>query len=66
MPDVVTRIRAEDRNVTYEVYAYRTLDKIELVEAVRAFHAQKKVRRRKPVTNATVKIVTLIGATGRR
>jgi hypothetical protein len=64
MPNVETSIKDERRNVTYRVLAYRPLTRAELVLSVRQFHAQLKIRRRgTPLTNQTITIVTVYGAT---
>lgn len=63
-PDVRTSIKDEENNVTYHVLAYRKLSRAELVQSVRAYHAQPKQRRRKkPLKNAQITIITIHGAT---
>ncbi len=62
-PNVRTSIRDEKNNVTYHVMAYRKLARAEVVQSVRAFQSQPKVRRKKHVKNATITILTLHGAT---
>jgi hypothetical protein len=61
-PDVVSTIVDHDRNITYQVLAYRSLTQTELVQAVRLFHAQKKRAKVKPGT--TVIIRSIIGHDG--
>lgn len=66
MPDVKSTIRDEQHNVTYHVLAYRPLSRSELVESVRVYHAQPKVRRRKkPIKDRVITIVTIHGATAK-
>lgn len=63
MPDVRTSIKDEKNNVVYHVLAYRKLSRAELVQSVRAYHAQPKVRRRKkPLRNTEITIITIHGA----
>ena len=64
LPYVEHVARDKGSNVTFRVMAYRSLSRVEVVEAVRAFRAQPKVRRRPmPLRNATITILTLLGAT---
>lgn len=64
MPNVKSTIRDERNNVTYHVVAYRNLTREELVSSVRLFHSQPKLRRRKtPLRNQIVTIVSVLGAT---
>lgn len=64
MPNVATSIRVEQHNITYRVLAYRPLTRAEMVLSVRQFHAQRKIRRRRtPLRNQTITIVTVHGAT---
>jgi hypothetical protein len=63
LPHIKHLARDSESNVTFEVMAYRSLSRVEVVEAVRAFRAQPKVRRRrKPLRDATITILTLYGA----
>jgi len=64
MPDVATSIKDERHNVTYCVLAYRSLTQAEMVLSIRQFHAQPKIRRRRtPLKNQTITIITVHGAT---
>ncbi len=66
MPDVVTSIRDEANNYTYNVLAYRTLSRQEMLQAISHFKSQPKMRRKKrPLRNGSVTIVTIHGATPR-
>ena len=65
MPNVENILRDERHNVTYRVLAYRRLTRAELISSVGMFHAQPKNRRRKrPITDMEVTILTLHGANG--
>lgn len=65
-PTVWMQIRDEELNITYQVRAYRTLTRPEMVQCVRSYVAQQAAKRRKPKANMTIKILTLIGATDRQ
>lgn len=66
MPDIRHTVRDERNRVTYHVMAYRRLTREETLLSVRHFLAQPKVRRRKtPLRNQIVTILTLHGATPR-
>jgi hypothetical protein len=58
-PTVINTLIDNEKNITYEVFAYRKLTREELVLAVRHFYAQKKKPRVKP--GQTIKIITIIG-----
>lgn len=58
-PSVINTLRDNDKNVTYNVYAYRALTRDELLHAVAAY-----LRGRRQPRNATVEIRTTIGMTG--
>lgn len=63
MPNVKSTMKDPKNKVTYDVLAYRPLSYAELLQSVRAYHAQPKVRRRKaPLKNATITILTIHGA----
>ena len=63
-PTIMTTLRDNDNNVTYNVLAYRHLSRDELIMSVRMYHSQPSVRRRKkPFKNATITIVSILGAT---
>lgn len=65
MPNVENILRDEQHNVTYRVLAYRRLTRQELLSSVGMFHAQPKNRRRKrPITDKEITILTLHGAFG--
>ncbi len=64
-PTIVSSLRDDANNTTYHVYAYRELERAEILACVKQYYGQKKNRRRtKPLRNAELKIVTIIGATG--
>lgn len=58
-PNVVSRIKDTENDVTYEIIAYRTLSKSELVQAVRAYHMQHKAKKLKK--GSTITILSIIG-----
>lgn len=63
LPHVEHLLRDDTRKLTFRVMAYRKLSRIEVLESVRAYHAQPKVRRRKrALRNATITVLTLYGA----
>lgn len=57
-PNVSSKIRDEERDITYDVRAYRALSREELVETVRHHRARAK---RKDKRGDTVVILTIIG-----
>jgi hypothetical protein len=59
-PEIKSVLLDRDRNVRYEVYAYRILNEDELVMTVRLFLSSQK---RKPKRNSQVEIYTIIGDT---
>jgi hypothetical protein len=61
-PDIVSTIVDQERNITYQVAAYRTLTRSELVMAVRHFWSQRK--KPKVKLGGTVKIISIIGHDG--
>lgn len=61
-PNVVSPLRDESNKTTYYVYAYRALSRGEVLACVRHYYAQLPRKKRKPLRNAELKIVTLIGA----
>lgn len=63
-PSIVSSLRDEANNTTYHVYAYRKLDRSEILSCIRDYYAQKRGRSRKPLKNSELKILTIIGATG--
>lgn len=64
MPNVVSTLRDAANNTTYHVYAYRKLERSEILASIRTYYAQKRRRSRKPLKNSELKILTIIGATG--
>ena len=63
-PSIRNTLRIPKHNMTYHVMAYRTLTRKELLESVAQFLAQPKIRRRKtPLRNQTITILTVHGAT---
>lgn len=58
MPNVPTSIRSADHKVTYTVFAYRPLQRAEVVQAIRIFNARSK---KKPKRGSSVTIITTIG-----
>lgn len=59
MPNVISKIVDQEKNITYEVVAYRQLNREELILSVRHFWAQKKKPKVKP--GSTVQIISVIG-----
>lgn len=51
----------EEHNMTYHVMAYRTLSREEVIGAIRAYHLQRKGRRKTPERNKIITIVTVLG-----
>lgn len=58
-PKVSNPIRDEERDITYNVVAYRKLSQEETVLAVRHYLAGKKSK--KPKKGSTITILTIIG-----
>ena len=58
-PRVSNPIRDEEKDVTYNVIAYRKLSREEIILAIRHYHAGKKSK--KPKKGSTITIVTIIG-----
>ncbi|MEO5625746.1 MAG: hypothetical protein ABIQ70_07050 [Dokdonella sp.] len=57
-PSVVSSMKDQKTNVTYHVFAYRTLTMGELVQAVRF---QQSQQRKKPKKGSSIEIHTIIG-----
>lgn len=62
MPNVSNVIKDSERNIVYDVVAYRELTRQELVHAVRQFMSMQK---RKPKKGTRYRIITMIGARDR-
>ena len=60
MPDVSNIAKDEERNITFNVVAYRRLSEAELVRSIRYFRSTKQGR--KFQNNSTYRIVSIIGA----
>jgi len=58
-PRVSNPVRDEEKDVTYNVIAYRKLSREETILAIRHYHAQKNTK--KPKKGITVTILTIIG-----
>lgn len=58
-PHISNSIRNKEKDVTYNVIAYRKLSRDEVVNAIRHYHSQKNSKKLKKGT--TVTIVTTIG-----
>jgi len=58
-PNIINTLVDSEKNITYEVVAYRKLSREELVLAVRHFYAQKKKPRVRP--GQKVRIISIIG-----
>jgi hypothetical protein len=58
-PNVSNIARDADRNITFNVLAYRTLSQQELLMAIRYFRSTKQGRKLK--ANTTYTIVSVIG-----
>jgi len=64
MPNVRRSLKDEANNVTYHVLAYRQLSRMEVLQSIAQYKQQSAVRRRKrPLKNGSVTIVTIHGAT---
>jgi len=61
-PNIISTLVDPEKNITYEVVAYRKLTKDELILSVRNFYAQKKKPKLKPGQKVT--ILTIIGYDG--
>ena len=59
MPHVKNVLQDERRNITYEIMAYRSLSKPELITAVRVFRSTKQGRKVK--NNTLYRIYSIIG-----
>lgn len=59
LPRVSNVIRDEEKDITYDVVAYRKLSREEIVFGIRNYLAQKKSK--KPKRGTKVTIVTIIG-----
>lgn len=59
LPDIVSTLVDNEKNITYKVFAFRKLTRDELVLAVRHFYAQKKKPKVRP--GQTIKILSTIG-----
>ena len=59
MPNVVNTLVDKEKNITYEVVAYRKITREELILAVRHFYAQKKKTKVKP--GQKIKIISMLG-----
>jgi hypothetical protein len=60
-PTIRSTARSSRTGATYHVMAFRKLTRAELVETIRAYHAQPKVRKVRQPMNSTVTILTTIG-----
>ena len=64
-PIIKSTITDEEANVTYHVRAYRPLARDEMIATIRYYHSQASLRRRKtPLHNKVIAIITTLGATG--
>jgi hypothetical protein len=62
-PDIRSTLRDEEHNMTYHVLAFRKLNELEMVETVKMYLAQPKIRRRRtPERNKTVTTHALMGS----
>lgn len=59
LPDVVTTVKDIEKDVTYQVVAYRKLSRGEAFTQIGLAHADKKFK--KPKKGQTIKILTIIG-----
>jgi len=59
-PTIKTTATDRDRNIRYEVLAYRTLTEAEMIMTIRMLWGQKKGKRPKP--NSTITVMSIIGA----
>lgn len=58
-PSVLNALVDKEKNITYEVVAYRKLTREELILAVRHFYSQKKKPKVKP--GQKIRIISIIG-----
>jgi hypothetical protein len=62
-PDICNTLRDGTNNMTYHVMAYRKLSEAEVLGSVGSYLARPEIRRRKtPLRNKTVTIITIYGA----
>ncbi|AGX88285.1 hypothetical protein Cenrod_2218 [Candidatus Symbiobacter mobilis CR] len=59
-PTISNIIKSPEKNITYNILAYKTLSRQEIVSAVQNFNSQNKRKRIEPGTIIT--ILTTIGA----
>lgn len=59
MPNIISTIKDADKKITYQVIAYRSLTREELILSVRQFWAQRNRPKVKP--GSTIKIISTIG-----
>lgn len=65
-PSIKHTVRDRVNNVTYHVMAYRPLTKAEVMQGVSLYLSQPEQRRRKkPVRDKVITILSLIGCDGR-
>jgi hypothetical protein len=61
-PSVKSTMIDEDYKMTYQFMAYRPLNRQEMIQGIREYFAQPRIRRRKTrETGKTVTIITSIG-----
>jgi len=58
MPNVVTTVRDAEKNITYQIVAYRRLTRGEAFTQIGLAYADKKFR---PKRGETVRLLTIIG-----
>lgn len=62
-PNVKTSLREEHNNFTYHVAAYRSLSRDEMLQAIGYYLSRlSRARKRRPMRDGSVTIVTLHGA----
>jgi len=61
-PDIETVVRDSKNNLTFRIMAYRKLTEFEVQSTIGNYLSQPKIRRRKtPVRNKEITIITVIG-----
>jgi hypothetical protein len=62
-PSILSILHDADYNMTYRVFAFRELTKLEMGQTVKMYLAQPKIQRRKtPERNKTVTTDSLLGS----
>ena len=59
-PNVISTIVDKEKNIRFDIIAYRKLTRTEMIQAVSEFYSQKK-KPKKLKSGSIIKIVTIIG-----